>query len=273
MISERSRLAKPSSEKGHRYNRGRRGSRSRAHNREPSSMSLIKHVTCGSVACTAALLTACAAISSGDSASNIKPAFVAGAIAKRNYDGVADDLLTAGLGKSGLAGAAPAVADPVNPTAAELRRLAIYNNYRALVDVNTNGGYGSLYGPNVDGNGNAITSEGKIAGTEYLAYADDGTGTQNVTMMAQVPATFDPKNPCIVTATSSGSRGVYGAIGTAGEWGLKHGCVVAYTDKGTGIGVHDLATDTVNGIDGVRKSTAVASKASNFTANVSPADL
>jgi len=236
-------------------------------------MSLVKHVTCGSAVCAAALVTACAAISSGDWATNIKPAFVAGAIAKTNYDGVGDDLLTAGLGKSGLAGAAPAVADPANPTAAELRRLAIYNNYRALVDVNANGGYGSLYGPNVDGNGNATTSEGKIAGTEYLAYADDGTGTQNVTMMAQVPAAFDPKNPCIVTATSSGSRGVYGAIGTAGEWGLKHGCVVAYTDKGTGIGVHDLATNTVNGIDGVRRSAAPAGKASNFTANVPAADL
>ena len=46
--------------------------------------------------------------------------------------------------------------------------------------------------------------------------------------------------------TSSGSRGVYGAIGTAGEWGLKRGCAVAYADKGTGMGVHDLATDTVN---------------------------
>jgi len=236
-------------------------------------MSLIKPVTCGSAVCAAALVTACAAINSGDWASNTKPAFVAGAIAKTSYDGVADDLLTAGLGKSGLAGAAPAVADPVNPTVAELRRLAIYNNYRALVDVNTNGGYGSLYGPNVDVNGNATTSEGKIAGSEYLAYADDGTGTRNVTMMAQVPATFDPKNPCIVTAASSGSRGVYGAIGTAGEWGLKHGCVAAYTDKGTGIGVHDLAANTVNGIDGVRRRAASAGKASTSTGNVSTGDL
>src|SRR5438046_219863 len=97
---------------------------------------------------------------------------------------------------------------------------------------------------------------------------------QNVTMMAQIPATFDRNNPCIVTATSSGSRGVYGAIGTAGEWGLKHGCVVAYTDKGTGIGVHDLTTSTVNGIDGVRRSAAAAGKTSNFTApNVSSVDL
>ena len=44
-----------------------------------------------------------------------------------------------------------------------------------------------------------------------------------------------------MTGASSGSRGVYGAIGTSGEWGLKRGCAVAYTDKGTGTGAHDLA--------------------------------
>jgi hydroxybutyrate-dimer hydrolase len=192
--------------------------------------------------CTAALVTGCAAISSGDSATNIKPAFVAGAIAKTSYDGVADDLLTAGLGKSGLAGAAPAVADPVNPTAAELRRLAIYNNYRALVDVNTNGGYGSLYGPNVDGNGNATTSEGKIAGTEYLAYADDGTGTRN-DMMARFPPRPIPES-VIVTAASSGSRGVYGAIGTAGG-GASNRLRHRVYRQGTGIGVRS-ANNTVN---------------------------
>jgi len=49
------------------------------------------------------------------------------------------------------------------------------------------------------------------------------------------------KEPCIVTATSSGSRGVYGAIAAVGEWGLKHGCAVAYTDKGTEKGVSDNA--------------------------------
>ena len=31
----------------------------------------------------------------------------------------------------------------------------------------------------------------------------------------------------IVTGTSSGSRGVYGAIGSSGEWGLKNGCALA----------------------------------------------
>jgi hydroxybutyrate-dimer hydrolase len=204
---------------------------------------------------------------------NTKPDFVIGAISKASLDGTSDDLLTAGLGKAGLQGSAPPIADPAAPTAVELRRLAIYNNYRALVDVNANGGYGTLYGPNVDAAGVATGGDGKIAGTEYLAFADDGTGMQNVTLMVQIPASFDPNAACMVTAASSGSRGVYGAIGTAGEWGLKHGCVVAYTDKGTGIGVHDLATNTVNTINGVRGSAGALGKASNFTANLSAAYL
>jgi hypothetical protein len=52
-------------------------------------------------------------------------------------------------------------------------------------------------------------------------------------LMVQIPDSFDPTNSCVVAAPSSGSRGVYGAIATAGEWGLKHGCAVAYTNKGT----------------------------------------
>lgn len=227
-------------------------------------------------AITAMVLAGCGGGGGGTAGAlpNLRPDFILGTISATTYNGTTDDLATAGLGKSGLAGAAPAVADPLNPTAVELRRVAIYNNYRALVDVNSpNGGYGTLFGPNVDVNGNVTANEGKIAGTEYLAYADDGSGTQNVTLMVQIPVTFDPNNPCIVTGTSSGSRGVYGAIGTAGEWGLKHGCVVAYADKGSGSGVHDLATSTVNLINGVRQSAATAGKTSNFTANVSAADL
>ncbi len=62
---------------------------------------------------------------------NEQPGFVVGQIKSVIYDGVTDDLLTAGLGKSGLAGASPVAVDPLNPTAAELRAIAIYNNYRA----------------------------------------------------------------------------------------------------------------------------------------------
>jgi hydroxybutyrate-dimer hydrolase len=200
-----------------------------------------------------------------------RPGFLKGPILSTAYDGVSDDLLTGGLGKTGLAGACPA---PVaTPTAAQLRVLAICNNYKALVNVTAKGGYGTLYGPNVDASGNATASEGKIAGEEHLAYADDGSGRENVTLMVQIPATFDIANPCIVSASSSGSRGVYGAIGTAGEWGLKRGCAVAYTDKGTGNGGHDLAADAVNLIRGERSSAVVAGDAAQFRADVSPSEL
>ena len=208
-------------------------------------------------------------LGSGDYEVNVKPTF-AGTATTTTYDGTSDDLLTAGLGRTGLATAAPALS--AAPTAAELRRLAIHSNYRAILDITANGGYGTLYGPNVDVNGVAGTGEGRIAGTETIAYADDGTGSQNVTMMVQVPSTFDAKNPCIVSATSSGSRGVYGAIGSAGEWGLKRGCAVAYTDKGTGTGVHDLQANTVNAIDGRRGDAATLGTGSNFTARLSAAE-
>ncbi|MFL6806129.1 MAG: 3-hydroxybutyrate oligomer hydrolase family protein, partial [Xanthobacteraceae bacterium] len=147
------------------------------------------------------------------------------------YDGVTNDLLTAGLGKSGLGSAVPpGFVDPLHPTAEELRRLAIYNNYRALIDPTPGGGYGTLYGPNITANGTVTAGEGLIAGDEYITFDKQGDGRTRVTMMVQVPDTYDPSNGCIVTAPSSGSRGVYGAIATAGEWGLKRGCAVAYTD-------------------------------------------
>lgn len=189
------------------------------------------------------------------------------------YDGATDDLLTAGLGKTGLASlTAPPFANPSAPTPAELRRNAIWNNYRAVLDITAAGGYGTLYGPNVTNRGVMTASEGKIPGWEYIAYADDGTGRKNVTVMVQVPDSFNPGAPCIVTATASGSRGVYGAIGASGEWGLKQGCAVAYTDKGTGNGLHDLMTNTVGLIDGLRADAATAGKASLFTADVTDAE-
>lgn len=203
---------------------------------------------------------------------NAKPSFIAGAVTETTVDGVGDDLLTGGLGKTGLGGAAPAFANPAAPTVSELRRNAIYTNYRALVDFTAAGGYGVLYGPNIDNSGADTLGEGKIAGTEHIAVADDGSGRQNVVLMVQVPAGFDPGQPCIVTATSSGSRGIYGAIGTAGEWGLKRGCAVAYTDKGTGNGLHDLMSDAVHRIDGSLSTAAAAGTQALFKADLSDAE-
>jgi hydroxybutyrate-dimer hydrolase len=220
-----------------------------------------------SLALLALFLTASTALADGGKL------FVPDSLVCQDYDGTADDLLTAGLGKTGLQGGAPPIAVPTDPTAAELRRLAIYTNYRALADMTTNGGYGVLYGPNIDLDGGDTLGEGKIAGEECLAYADDGKGHKNVTMMVQIPASFDPRNACVVAAPSSGSRGVYGAIGTTGEWGLKRGCAVAYTDKGTGNGAHDLQDDSVNLIDGLRADAIAAEEDSNFTARLTPAEL
>jgi hydroxybutyrate-dimer hydrolase len=227
-----------------------------------------------------AVLTIALAFGAAAAAAAEPPEFIRGSIQCASYDGVTDDLLTAGLGKSGLQGAAPGFADGNNPTAAELRKRAIYNNYRALVDITTTGGYGSLYGPNIDANGANTLGEGKVAGVECLAFADDGTGRKNVTLMVQIPLgnpaptrNFDPRDPCIVAAPSSGSRGVYGAIATAGEAGLKLGCAIAYTDKGTGMGTHDLQNDTVNLINGLRAQATTAGDASNFTAELTAAQL
>ncbi len=204
---------------------------------------------------------------------NRLPEFIKGSISAKTYDGNSDDLLTAGLGASGLAGPAPAFfANPARPTASELRRSAIYNNYRALVDVVPNGGYGTLYGPNITIDGVATSGSGKIPGKEYIAYADDGSGRQNVVLMVQVPDSFDARRPCIVTATSSGSRGIYGAIGTSGEWGLKRGCAVAYTDKGTGNGFHDLETNKATLIDGTIADADMAGAAIHFRASLSDAE-
>jgi hydroxybutyrate-dimer hydrolase len=190
-----------------------------------------------------------------------------------HYDGITNDLLTAGLGKSGLGNSTPpGFVDPLHPTAEELRRLAIYVNYRALVDPTPGGGFGLFYGPNVKADGTVTTGEGLIAGDEYLTFEKGQDGRTNVTMMVQIPDSFDPTNSCIVTAPSSGSRGVYGAIATAGEWGLKHGCAVAYTDKGTGTGADDLQNNTVNLIRGERIDAMQAGDDSNFTANLSDSE-
>ncbi|UMR31860.1 D-(-)-3-hydroxybutyrate oligomer hydrolase [Massilia sp. MB5] len=212
---------------------------------------------------SAAMLALTSCSSDFSDSVNTKPSFL-GAITVKSYDGASDDLLTAGLGKTGLAGAQPAYADPNNPTAAELRRNAIWANYRAVLDIAANSGYGTMYGPNVNAAGVVTPSEGKIAGTEYMAYTDDGSGKQNVTLLVQVPANFDPVNPCIVTGTSSGSRGIYGAIGSSGEWGLKNNCAVAYADKGSGNGMYTFDDDSVNLQNGVRATRTAAGKDAHF---------
>ena len=182
------------------------------------------------------------------------------------------DLLTGGIGRTGLGlASAPAYANPAAPTALELRRNALYANYRALLDPSANGGYGLLYGPNVTVAGTVTSAEGLIPGREYVASLDDGSGRKRVVIAVQVPDSFDTGNPCVVLGPSSGSRGVYGAMATAGEWGLKRGCAVALTDAGKGVGLYDLTDDTVNRVDGTRTTRADAGVLNFFAANITDA--
>jgi len=196
------------------------------------------------------------------------PDFLVGELVRTYYDGASDDLLTGGLGFTGLQSPTPpAFADAEKPTAAELRRYAIHTNYRALIDTTTAGGFGRIYGPNV-GNDNP---EGKIAGIEYLSFMKLSPRHQNVTLMVQIPDSFDPGKPCLITGPSSGSRGIYGAIGTTGEWALKKGCAIAYTDKGTGTGFHYLTSGKVYDLQGRLIDAVTAGERSSFTVPLTPA--
>ncbi|MDQ3495154.1 MAG: D-(-)-3-hydroxybutyrate oligomer hydrolase [Pseudomonadota bacterium] len=141
-----------------------------------------------------------------------------------------DDLLTAGLGLDGLRSMAPpAFADPQAPTAAELRRRAIWSNWRGIADLAPGGGYGVVYG-----------SLAPVTGREFSAYATVPGASHPHRVLLQVPDGFDVKKRCVVVTAASGSRGVYGAIALAGAWGLPRGCAVAYTDKAGGSDYFDL---------------------------------
>jgi hydroxybutyrate-dimer hydrolase len=170
------------------------------------------------------------------------------------YDGVADDLLTAGLGETGLRGAVPEFTDALRPTWRELRRRTVFQNYRGLVDVSAEGGYGRLYGAR-DGE--------RIAGVEYLATVRSPAGSGTGSVLVQIPAAFDLRRPCLVVVASSGSRGIFGGLPTAGEWGLRRGCAVAHTDKGTGIGLYEVDRDLGIAADG--RVVAGPERASSFT--------
>lgn len=144
-----------------------------------------------------------------------------------------DDLLTAGLGIDGLRAATPPpFADPHVPTAAELRRRAIWSNWRGIADLSPGGGFGTVYGQTPSVPGREFATQATVPGTR-----------QPHTVVLQVPDNFDVEKRCVVVAPASGSRGVYGAIAVAGPWALPRGCAVVYTDKGAGSDYFDLDAD------------------------------
>jgi hydroxybutyrate-dimer hydrolase len=151
-----------------------------------------------------------------------------------------DDLLTAGLGLDGLrAMTPPAFADAVAPTPAELRRRALWSNWRGIADLSPTGGYGTLYG-----------SVANVQGREFQAFATVPGASQPHRVLLQAPDAFDARKRCLVVTASSGSRGIYGSIAVAGAWGLPNGCAVAYTDKGAGTDYFDLDAQQGVRLDG-----------------------
>jgi hydroxybutyrate-dimer hydrolase len=205
------------------------------------------------------------------------PPVVPGSVKVTSYDGITDDLLSAGLNLAGLVNpVAPGFADPENPTPAELRKRAIHSNYRGIVDTCVAGvpfcvpgsGIGLLWGPGSAGAPTfpAPVVPGLIPGVEYKAYlrvSDRQGHVNNVPAAVQIPRHFDPANPCIVAAMPSGSRSLYGGIAVA-EWALFKGCAVALPGKGTDTGFHLLTPNLADDIDGVYQSADALGEGAQF---------
>ena len=94
-----------------------------------------------------------------------------------------DDLLTGGLGLAGLqAMLPPAFADASHPSAEELRRRALWSNWRGIADLAAGGGYGTLYG-----------SVANVPGREFSALAQLPGAQQPHRVLVQLPDAFDVK--------------------------------------------------------------------------------
>ena len=152
-----------------------------------------------------------------------------------------DDLLTAGLGLEGLRSTtSPPFADADAPSAEELRRRAIWSNWRGIADLGAGGGIERVPG-----------GLKAVPGREFQAFVRlPGSLDQTHRVLLQLPDNFDQRRRCVVVAPASGSRGVYGAIALAAPWAFAHRCAVAYTDKGAGTGWYDFLGKSGAGLDG-----------------------
>lgn len=184
-------------------------------------------------------------------------------VMKTTVHGSDNDLLTGGVGVVALADTEsplPTYANPESPTAAELRRFAIARKF------DTGAGEGVLWGTAFDPvTQKPVVGEGKLTGTESLAFYDDGTGTRNASMFVQIPDTFDVNNPCVlVVAPVSAARLHLDTYLVS--WGLRRNCAVASSDKGGGNGVHDLSSNKVVMIDGTTADADSAGKDATYVA-------
>lgn len=162
------------------------------------------------------------------------------------------DLLTAGLGLSGLQAPAPMPINPESPTAEELRRLAIHNAWTALSIPRAAGGLGkdALYADLPPVPGLEISALLKLEGAQHP-----------FRVVVQIPDELDTESPCLVVAPASGSRGVYGAIALAGPPAFSRGCAIAYTDKAAGTDHHLLDLDLSPDLSGRLRPTGPALRA------------
>ena len=154
------------------------------------------------------------------------------------YDGVTDDLVTGGLGADAMLGKRPGYADCFT------RPSRSFAARRCSNPGAEDRGSDDSSGPDVDEtSGEKIPGEGKVAGEEYLAYADDGESKQNVAMLLQIPASLSSERHCLVAIPVNGSASLFRDVVDFGFWGLRHGCAVVYTDKGHGNGFAMLEQD------------------------------
>ncbi len=159
--------------------------------------------------------------------------------------GAGNDLLTAGLGLSGLQAPAPSPADPDAPGPDELRLLAIHNAWTALSVPRPMGGLGA---------GGVYADLPAVPGREISALLRLAEARHPFRVLVQIPDELNLELPCLLVAPASGSRGVYGAIPLAGPPGLLRGCAIAYTDKGAGTDYHQLDRDQSTDLLGVMRS-------------------
>ena len=136
-----------------------------------------------------------------------------------------DDLLTAASASTACArwrrrrSPIPRIRPPT-----ELRRRAIWSNWRGIADLAPGGGYGSAVRQHAGGARARVLRVRDGAGANAAA-SRAGAGARCASIAASA---------AWWSTASSGSRGIYGAIAVAGAWGLPKGCAVAYTDKGAG---------------------------------------
>ena len=200
-------------------------------------------------------------------------------ITRTEYDGTNDDLLSAGLNHDGLksTAAAPGFADAVNPTPAELRRRAIYNNYRAIVDVAEAGGFGVLWGPKLAPTFAGI-QQGLIPGLEYKGYLrvpdGDAGHVNNVPAAVQIPRHFSPRKALHRGRDALGiaqplRRHRHRRVGAV--QGMRGGA----SGKGTDTGFHLLGPEAANfavdNLDGVYDHADLIGENAQFAVKPSPA--